>query len=259
MQKTQDENNGVHYPITTAPLTLPGSQVLILPKGIIGEILSSTIPDGSFHTTWTHPGADAEDLRLVRWGLPLSEGTAHLTLLCRAKEALHTVQMFNTNSSGIKQSSSITRDNNNNSSSSSSIHTIAAHAALEELKHIVKLLATICKQNTSVAVSLLGIDIPVPEDVVSTIMMTDGMSNSNKGPNILTVTADVVAGVLGMDQPPMQLIADCFDIMAAYTQSVPAQVVECLLEALQLGGHVVVSNGGENNNNGSTVVHHVSF
>ena len=88
--------------VVEAPLPLPGARALTLPAGGVGEVL--LLPEGldpgpaSWRTAAVASGLwavasgpalpDPEQAMLVRWRLPLSEGTGLWVLLCRGFEAL---------------------------------------------------------------------------------------------------------------------------------------------------------------------------
>lgn len=203
-----EDANGAGTAVTDQELPLPGSTALTLPAGAVGEVLPC--PDGAAAVAWTcPPEVDPACLQLVRWRVPLAEGTAHWVQLCRAFEAL-----------------SIAR--------SAAAAPATAAAALAELQAALGFFAAVCRSDPATGADLLHVEVPAGDAAFGGY---DGVGGAGavRGPDLLRLATQGAAALVELDPLPdsaVDALASCMAICTSLAATMPGRVLEEVLQAL---------------------------
>lgn len=178
-------------------LSLPGATALNLPQGTTG--LSIPLPDGITNSQYMWSMAheqDIEDIRMIRWNVPLVDGIGQWIVLCRAFEALEVAAAYSTRPESAK-------------------------SAISELTAALSLLSNVCKRDSSSALELLHVEVPPKLEI------------NSRGPDIVTLTNQALKVLIQLPHPPLDALADCFSIYTALSKGIPGRITNELLRALE--------------------------
>ena len=223
--------------ITTDELDLPGADGLTLYTNVTGDILPIGSETGicAAWPVWA-PGTDLASgaLHAVRWNLPLEADTRPWALLCRAFDALRTIQ--------ITETSTMTTTNISNISPSgasgfkpaafgtgASLSTASA-AALLELEASVGFLATLCCGDPgSTAIHVLRFEAPA----IGIMAMEADVEECGRDVIALACqTITTLASASHFSSISQTTITHCLKLCSAFAPAAAGRVADQLLGAL---------------------------
>lgn len=226
--------------LTTDEIDLPGADGLTLYTNVTGDVLPID-PETGVCAAWPvwAPGADPTSgaLHAVRWRLPSEADTRPWALLCRAFDALRTVQPQLSNGSALAGVNSNppaavhTQLMLSHPSTNTNTHTnTTTVAALLELEATLGFLAALCCGDPgSTAIHVLRFEAPA----IGVMAMETDVEDCGRDVIALacqTITALASAPLYPSTSPTT--LTHCFKLCSAFTPAASGRVADQLLGAL---------------------------